>query len=45
MSLQPGGDVSADWKAVVGAGSLKLPNLRENLKLLRLKVIKQSKKQ
>lgn len=34
MCLQPGRDMRVDWKAVVGTGSLKLPNLRQNLKLL-----------
>lgn len=34
MRLQPGSDVGVDREAVVGAGSLKLPNLRQNLKLL-----------
>lgn len=34
VRLQPGSDVSVDREAVVGAGSLKLANLRQNLKLL-----------
>lgn len=34
MRLQPGSDVGIDREAVVGAGSLKLVNLRQNLKLL-----------
>lgn len=42
MRLQPGSDVSVDWEAVVGAGSLELANLRQNLKLLHGAETKQS---
>lgn len=42
MRLQPGSDVGVDREAVVGAGSLKLANLRQNLKLLHGTEIKQS---
>lgn len=42
MRLQPGSDVGVDREAVVAAGSLKLPNLRQNLKLLHRAEIKQS---
>ena len=34
MCLHPGGDTRIYWEAVLGTGSLKLSNLRENLKLL-----------
>lgn len=34
MRLQPGSDVCVDREAVVGAGSLMLADLRQNLKLL-----------
>jgi len=40
VRLQPGSDVSVVWKAVVGTESLKLSNLRENLKLLQWETIK-----
>lgn len=42
VCLQPGSDVRVYWEAVVGAGSLELPDLRENLKLLREEEIKRN---
>lgn len=34
VRLHPGGDTRINWEAVLATGSLKLSNLRENLKLL-----------
>lgn len=42
VCLQPGSDPGVDWKAVVGTGSLELPNLSQNLKLLHVAKRKQS---
>lgn len=44
VRLQPGSDVRVNRKAVLGTGSLKLPNLRENLKLLQERAINTDEK-